>query len=345
VVSFRVMGRRLGVTVLILAFGLLAARPSAAAGVPIEKASKEQLKAAQRTFEAADGLFDAKRYEQAITTYRASYDIVASPNSRLQIARALEALGRLDEAYAELAAAVADAKKAAAADSKYEPTLKAAVAELQALESKVGHVQVTLGGDLADAKVTIGSRELGPEELSGPVVVSPGSVTVSAALPDGRTATREVSVDAGATVPVELQLEPPKATVAPAPSEAPTPAHPPPPASETGHSSLRPFAYIAGGVGVAGLATFAVFGLMNKSRFDDLDSSCNGGHCSPDRQSDIDAGRRYQSIANVGLVVGVVGVGAGATLFVLSSGAKKSEQTGRVQVRVAPTFATVSGRF
>ena len=147
---------------------LLAPRNALGAGVPIQKASKDQLKAAQRTFEAADGLFDAKRYEQAITAYRASHEIVASPNSRLMIARSMQALGRLDEAYAELLGAVADAKAAADADQKYAPTLKAAEAELSALEAKIGRVQLTLGVSLAQAKISVGPRTLSAAELAGP---------------------------------------------------------------------------------------------------------------------------------------------------------------------------------
>lgn len=339
------MARRLAVT--LLAVGLLAAQTATAAGVPIEKASKEQLKAAQRTFEAADGLFDAKRYAEAITAYRASYEIVASPNSRLMIARSLAALGKLAEAYYELAGAVDDAKNAAAADAKYAPTLKAAEAELASLEPKLGRVELVLTGALREAKISVGPRTLTEAERGLLVVVTPGDVVVVATLPDGRTARRELTVAAGATEKVQLEL--------PAESESsptPTPAAPTPPAAASTStedlgkpSSLRTYAYVAGGVGVAGLATFAVFGLMNKSKFDDLESSCTNGSCGPGRQDDIDAGRRYQTIANIGLAAGVVGLGVGTTLFLLSGSTKKREQAGTLRVRVAPGFASLDGRF
>jgi hypothetical protein len=73
-----------------------------AAGVPVDQASNDQLRAAQKTFRVADDLYDAKRFEEALTADRASYDIVASPNSRLMIARSLRELGRLEQAYHEL---------------------------------------------------------------------------------------------------------------------------------------------------------------------------------------------------------------------------------------------------
>ncbi|MBK8996835.1 MAG: hypothetical protein IPM35_13950 [Myxococcales bacterium] len=339
------MARRLAVT--LLAVGLLVAQGAVAAGVPIEKAGKEQLKAAQRTFEAADGLFDAKRYSEAITAYRASYEIVASPNSRLMIARSLAALGKLDDAYYELVGAVNDAKNAAAADEKYAPTLKAAEAELASLEPKVGRVELVLSDALKEAKINVGPRTLTVLEHAAPVVVTPGNVVVVAALPDGRSVRRELSVAAGATEKVQLDLP-----AESEPSPTPTPEAPTPAASGSAStkdlakpSSLRTYAYIAGGVGVAGLATFTVFGLMNKSKFDDLESSCTNGSCGPGRQDDIDAGRRFQTIANIGLAVGVVGIGAGTTLFLLSGSSKKSEQAATMRVRVAPGFASLSGQF
>lgn len=333
--------------VALLALGLLVPQASLAAGVPIEKASKDQLKAAQRTFEAADGLFDAKRYKEAITAYRASNEIVASPNSRLMIARSLAALGQLDDAYYELVGAVNDAKSAAAADSKYAPTLKAAEAELAAMEPKVGRVELVLADSVKGAKVNVGPRTIATLDLDEPVVVTPGNIVVVAALPDGRSVRKELSVAAGATAKVELDI-PTDAPAAPlaAPAErkpAASTQDAAPPAGKA--SSLRPVAYVAGGIGVAGLATFAIFGLMNKSKFDDLESSCTGGHCGPDRQDDIDAGRRYQTIATVGLAVGIIGVGTGATLFFLSGDKKAPERSAALRVQLAPGYASLGGRF
>src|SRR5262245_51537725 len=83
-----------------------AAAPARADGVPIEDANPAQLRAAQKTFEAADDLFDGQQYDAAIKAFRTSYEIVASPNSRLMIARSMQKLGKLAEAYSELEGAV-----------------------------------------------------------------------------------------------------------------------------------------------------------------------------------------------------------------------------------------------
>ncbi|HEY6460749.1 MAG TPA: hypothetical protein VIY73_11385, partial [Polyangiaceae bacterium] len=103
---------------------------------------------------------------------------------------------------------------------------------------------------------------------------------------------------------------------------ADTPAAPPPPpeapVSSSPTSPLRTWAYVAGGVGVAGLVTFTIAGVMARSTYDDLNGACHGGPCPPDKDGEISSGKTQQTLANVGLVIGIAGIAAGATLFVLS---------------------------
>jgi hypothetical protein len=116
----------------------------------------------------------------------------------------------------------------------------------------------------------------------------------------------------------------------------------PPPSDKT---KLRPFAYVAGGVGVAGLATFAIFGLMSNSTFSDLQSACPSSHggCSPSagKSDEISSGQTQQLVANIGLVAGLVGVAAGATLFILSMPPKSP--VANAALVVAPGYLGVKG--
>ena len=107
-------------------------------------------------------------------------------------------------------------------------------------------------------------------------------------------------------------------------------------------SKLRPYAYVAGGVGVAGLALFTVFGLMDNSTYSDLQGACPHNVCPPGKQSEVDSGRTQQTVANVGLVVGAVGVAAGATLFVLSLSPKSSPAAATGSI-VAPGYLGLKG--
>jgi len=78
---------------------------------------------------------------------------------------------------------------------------------------------------------------------------------------------------------------------------------------------LRTWAYVAGGVGVAGLAGWVVLGLMGKAEQSDLENS----GCKPNcRQADVDSIDTKYLMADISLAVGVVGLGTGVALWLVS---------------------------
>jgi hypothetical protein len=89
--------------------------------------------------------------------------------------------------------------------------------------------------------------------------------------------------------------------------------HPP----KSTNERLRPFAFIAGGIGVAGLTTFAIAGAMTASTHSDLADACRG-RCPESYRGTIARGVREQTIANIGLVVGATGAIIGLSLFLIS---------------------------
>jgi hypothetical protein len=115
----------------------------------------------------------------------------------------------------------------------------------------------------------------------------------------------------------------------------------------TGAGPLRPYAYIAGGVGAAGIIGFAVLGGIGKGQESDLRKNC-APNCS---RSDTDSIKTKYIVADVLLGVGIAGLGTGVALFFLSQPKKDQapEAAGKLHfdVRGAPgaAFATVDGRF
>jgi hypothetical protein len=312
----------------------------AAQGASVDSADSEQKRAAQKTFEAGDDLYEHGRYEEAITAFRASQALVASPNSRLMIARCLRELGRGAEAYAEFEATIQEAQ---ANGGRYAETLAAATAERDATKAAIAFLVVDAAAEPGLEGVRVGQQRYMAEQLGKPIAIDPGQVEIVTIVngAEGRTAT--LQAEAGKTYPLPGASETPEAAPATA---APVRAAPPATTSESATSdsgsSLRTAAWISAGVGVVGAAGFAIFGMMSKSQYDTLEKECPGGRCAPDRQEDIDTGERYQLFANVGLAVAVVGVGAGATLFVLSSGGDRQEH-GRVTL--SPAGVAYRGSF
>jgi hypothetical protein len=307
--------------------------PTRAAGASIDEATKEQSLAAQKAFEAADAEYDAKHFAEALAGYRASYDVVKSPNARLMIARSLRELGRFGEAYAEAKATLTEAEAVSVRLPRYAETARAARANLEALATMVGFVKLDLDkSSHKDVIVRIGDRSLDSTALDEPIAVTPGKATIVVTATGQKEYRREVTVEPGGTQTVNVEFEAPESAAKPTENEV----------GVGPDISMRTSAYVAGGAAAAGLLTFGVFGLLSHSSYSSLEDDCPNGRCPPGRNDEIDAGRRYQLIANVGLGVGIAGLAAGTMLFVLSS--KEPEQA-QTAVRITPGTVSIERRF
>jgi hypothetical protein len=318
----------------------LLANGALADGVTIDEASPAQLDAAQKTFEAADALYDNKQYEAASMAFRTSFEIVASPNSLLMIARCSVALGRYAAAHAQLEDAVRVAEAAAGADAKYAPTLQAAKDELVAVRARVAVIHLRAGGLPPGTAVTVGGEAVAGSALEKPVIVAPGSTAVIARAQGYAELRRTVEVAAGGEAEVAIQLD----RLAPnePPARSPAAAVPPPEAS--GRSSLRTAALVAGGLGVANLAGFVVLGMVHNAKYSSLEEECPNKQCPADLRDTVDSGKTFQTLANTSLVIGLVGVAAGATLFAVSTRAS-AQPTTSATIAAGPGALRLMGTF
>jgi hypothetical protein len=106
----------------------------------------------------------------------------------------------------------------------------------------------------------------------------------------------------------------------------------------------RTTAYVAGGIGVAGALSFGVFGLLNHAKYSDVQDECSHDLCSDDVREDAERGHTYQTIANVGLIVGVVGLGT-AVALVLTEPDGATARRSATRVAVGPGSIHVQGTF
>jgi len=337
-----------------LFFGLVTSLAVAGASpTPVHAQSSQpspaDVKKATQHFEKGSEFFEKKKYALALQEFKVSYATVPSPNSHLYMARCLVQLGETREAYVEFDKVIAEAEARSKTEPKYAPTRDSAKTERDELNSKLAFVTVQVKGGDPSAKVKIGTIEIPASEWGKPVPVMPGAGEVVLEGP-GPAVKQSVNLSPGEKKEVTLDATPEPAHTEPHPEPPPpdktveTPSH-------GGDPKLRPYAYVAGGVGVAGLAVFTVAGLMANSTYSDLQNTCKGP-CPSDRKDDVSAGRTQQTLANIGLVVGVLGVGAGVTLFILSRGGSSENKTGSAQretgstsVLVGPGFTGVRGTF
>lgn len=323
--------------------------PAAAPAEPSEK----DIQTAQLHFKKGNDFFTMKKYSLALDEFKKSYGAVASPNSRLYMARSLVQLGELTDAYLEFEGVIAEAEARSKTEPKYAPTRDTAIVERDEIGNKIALVTVTVTNDAPDAKLLIGGKEIPRERWGKPHPVAPGESEVVLETPGKPPVKEALTLKAGDKRPVAL--------------DASTAAPPPPGgggAGDTGGSGdtggggdtgssggpgmtkLRPFAFVAAGVGVAGFATFAIAGIMSNSTYSDLEAACEGP-CPPELADDVSKGKTQQMIANIGLIVGAVGVAAAVPLFILSTGKKSDDAPppAEASVVISPGYLGLRGRF
>jgi hypothetical protein len=163
------------------------------------------------------------------------------------------------------------------------------------------------------------------------VVATPGRAPVQTTVTVAAAERKSIDVDAAASGDGSAV----SGATAPSPAEG---------SGSSDRSRLRPYAYVAAGVGVVGLATFFIAGAAANSKYSDLQSSCPNNACPPAKADEISGGKTAQTIANVGLVFGVLGAGAGVTLYVLSM-PRRSADTVQASLVVGPSWLGLRGAF
>jgi len=286
--------------------------PALADGVMPAVATPVQREQAQARFARGKELLGKKQYEAALVEFRASHEIVGSPNTRLELARCLRGMGKLVAAYAELGRTAVEAKELVGQDNRYQKAFDSATAERADIEPQLGFVVLTIQNPTDDTKVTVGGEEIRRAAWGEPAPAVAGATEVLVETPGHGPVKRTLTLVAGQKTALTVDAQ---SGELPANPSAPPPE---PPLPESTTSPLRTWAYVAGGVGAAGLVTFGIAGVMARSTYNDLNSACNGGPCPPDKTGEISSGKTQQTIANVGLGLGIAGVAAGATLFALS---------------------------
>jgi len=308
------------------------AGPAWADGAAVDAATDEQKQGATEAFLAAKEHFDAGRFEEALTGFHASFEIVASPNSTLMAARSLAGLGRNVDAYREAETAKRQADAIAMSNEKYAATSEAAQKEMDDLRAKIGFVTVDVVEPEPGATMSIAGQTIDSADWGTPIAVEPGTVTVMVSGRDPQT----VDVMPGGDASVSIEAAAP----------------PPPPPVEVSSDGFDPFdgaddqrltAYVFGGVGVVGMVMFTVFGIQHNSKLSELEDNCPNNQCSADLESTADDGKTAGTVANVGFIIGVVGLAAGTALFVTTLFG--DEEGENVAVGVSPGSVRLQGSF
>lgn len=310
--------RRLSIAV--CAASLLLGPALAFAGPP----SAEDRDAARKLADKGAELFDAGRFEEAVEYFQKADQRVHAPTFVLAIAQAYARGGKLVEAR-EQYQRVVDEKLPAAPPASFLEAQATARRELEELSRRIPTLQIVVTGlDAGSAKVAVDGKEVAPSDQ--PLAQNPGEHRIVVTPAKGEAITRSVTLSEGATERVEV-------TVAGAPAGAP----------EGGSKGSMVPAFIALGVGAAGLGVGAVTGAMALGQVGDIKASCAGNVCPKRLEGDASSAGTLADVSTVGFIVGGVGMAAGVVLLILRPGGGSAESPASTPsaLRAAPRRAAV----
>jgi hypothetical protein len=274
-------------------------------GEPVKdpKIAKKWLSAAQQLVAKGDALAkqkkpdDAKQqWENAIIAYTKALESGLDVVIWAELAGVEDKLGLLD--------AVKHYKLALAVPNLKPPVQKQLSAKLDELLAKVGLVTLTIVPD--DTKVTIGDKELGTSPLKEPLVLAPGSYTVSFTATGYEPRQAELKVEAGSESERKIELEAKKPVIETVDKE---PEAPPPAKPVTPMWPLYAGAGASGGLLLIGTVT----GIVAVSKHGTFTSRTSTAAERRDAQS---SGPRYAHITDVCLT-GAVLAGAFTAYYYL----------------------------
>jgi hypothetical protein len=302
-------------------------------------AQTDEDKAAARQL-AADGkkAIDEKRWADAIDRFTRAESLVHSPTHVLFLARAHVETGKLVKAR-EYYLKIKKETLPTTAPKAFHDAKADGEKELLALEPRIPNLKITVSG--AEGKtvvVTMDGAVVNAALIDVSRPLDPGEHTVSAKA-EGLSTEQKFTLAEGANETLALTLKPDSAAVvAPPPGgggDKGAEAGAMPITTDTsdagggGTNGLRIGSYVALGVGVVGLGLGTIFLLKAGSKKKEADDLCPGGACPESQRATIndldDQSKSARTVGTIGMVLGVVGIGAGVTLFILSN--KKSDST------------------
>jgi PEGA domain len=237
------------------------------------------------------------QFENAVAAFQKALAVGDDVTVYVDLASAEERLGKLDEAVKHLRL-VAGAKTGVRPD-----VAKKVAARLDDLMTKVGLVTLTVTPP--GSSITLGGVELGMSPLPEPLVLMPGTYTLSFQADGFQPKEAELKIEPGSETERAIALEPVKVIVEPVK----------PAGSDEGAEGRRKRAaawplYAGAAITGAGVLGTGIFGSLAISRHATFTAASTS---TPDRAEARTSGRRFAHIADLSL--GTAAVAAGFTAY------------------------------
>jgi hypothetical protein len=269
-----------------------------------------------------------------------SYRLDPSLGTLLNLALCEQQLGHVATASAKLRDFIAQAP---AGDSR----IPLAERKLAALASQLPQLRI-MAPNVGGLRIQLDGVELDAASLGAPFAVDPGRHVLSVLATTGERADTPLEIGQAGLHEVHLsQLGGVSTDTAPAALPQPVEPAAPGPASHTLNArqlspsasprpgAMSPIWYVVGSAGIAGLLVSGTFGILALNAKSDVRERCPNHTCED--QADLAvarAGARYQTVANVSFIVGMIGMASAGIVWARAAGTQAS-------VVVAPGSASL----
>jgi hypothetical protein len=317
---------------------------AAAADEPVPKDASTR-RAARQLAEEGAALYDEGKYAEAADRLHRAHELVPAPTIAVLEAKALVKIRRLvraAERYEQTTRFPLDADSSDA----FRDAVREAREQLAELQPRIPQLVVEVTGATRKTPglvVTLDGKEMPLALLGMRRPTDPGRHEVVATLADGRTASAVITLG-------ENQRQ--RVVLTPSTAGAAQPSREPLEEVEadrgTGMPMQRTLAWIAIGVGGAGLGTGVVAGFVMLDKKKSLDDQCvEQGTlmaCPVAAQSDLDAYRSTKTLSWIGYGVGLAGLGTGL-LLLLTAPSEDEVGAAAVSPWVGANQVGLTGRF
>jgi hypothetical protein len=299
---------------------------------------------ATQLFKEGRNLVDQGKVSEGCRKLEESQRLDPGGGTLLNIALCHEKEGRSATAWAEFTEALGMAKK----DDRRE-RIELAQSHITALEPTLSHlmIQVPAGSDLPDLEIKRDGGVIRRAAWGSAMPVDPGDHLIEASAPGKTTWKQSVTIGPKAD---NKTLSIPTLELAPVtPAAAPTVPVESASAPVQVHSGGRsPAGWVAIGFGVVGLGVGSYFGLQAMSDQKKADDQCRNDQCRGDGLLQNQNAIKAANLSTVGFGVGIVGVGVGTALLLMSGGAattRGSAVTAGATVSSTGSEVTIAGKW
>jgi hypothetical protein len=318
---------------------------SAAGAQQPSEPSASDLESARELYKEGKELRQKGDLRGALERFKAAHGYGQTPVTGLELGKTHLQLGELVEAR-EVLLSIGRLKVASDETEKSASARTEAADLAEQIRPRIPTLVVKVNGVKPDVtpQVTVDGTVTPSIGLSSMRKINPGEhgVVVRAA---GREEKRSVTLAESETKEVSIAITDASPKVGGDGSSAPGQDS----AVQARGRSIHTLTWVGLGVGVVGIATGSIAGVLALGKASNVKNACSGLSCPPGSKKDVNDGRTDATISTIAFAVGVAGLGAAAVgYFVLSPSAKDRAALAPrrgVRLAVTPTWAGVDGVF